>query len=154
MNHSNLVVASAGDDNRISFGCKNGHNMRTIPVDNVDNIEESILTVSFSNKASRYMCSGGSNQVVKIWDLQRKRGIKKFKGHTNTVTGVMYNCKDEHLAPTAGISFSPSNDKIIAGAGLIVMYPIFRNLTSLNWSYALSRQKRHNSSDSKPCNNP
>ncbi|KAI5432746.1 hypothetical protein KIW84_020158 [Lathyrus oleraceus] len=140
-NHSNMVAASAGDDNRISFGRKNGHIMGTIPVDNVDNIEESILAVNFSNKASRYMCSRGSDQVVKIWDLQRKRDIKKFKGHTNTVTGVMYNCKDEHLAPTAGISFSPSNDKIIADDSLIVMYPICRNLTSLNWSYALSRPK-------------
>ncbi|CAI8586216.1 unnamed protein product [Vicia faba] len=189
-NHTNLVVASAGDDNRISFWRKNGHSMGTIPVDNVDNVEESILAISFSNKASRYMCSGGSDQVVKIWDLQRKRCIKRFKGHTNTVTGVMYNCKDEHLAsislngdlilhnlasgqrtaelkdpnqqmlrvldysrvsrhllvtagddgtvhlwdttgrspkvswmkqhsaPTAGISFSPSNDKIIASVGL------------------------------------
>ncbi|PNX65051.1 protein NEDD1-like [Trifolium pratense] len=54
------------------------------------------------------MCSGGSGQVVKIWDLQRKRCIKWLKGHTNTVTGVMYNCKDEHLA-----SISLSGDLIL-----------------------------------------
>ncbi|KAK7385727.1 hypothetical protein VNO78_31546 [Psophocarpus tetragonolobus] len=192
-NHTNLVVASAGDDKKISLWRKNGHSMGTIPVagtDAGDNIEESILAISFSNKASRYVCSGGTGQVVKIWDLQRKRCIKWLKGHTNTVTGVMYNCKDEHLAsislsgdlmlhnlasgqkaaelkdpnqqmlrvldysrvsrhllvtagddgtvhlwdttgrspkvswtkqhsaPTAGISFSPSNDKIIASVGL------------------------------------
>lgn len=192
-NHTNLVVASAGDDKRISLWRKNGQSMGTIPVagmDSVDNNEESILAISFSNKASRYVCSGGSGQVVKIWDLQKKRCIKWLKGHTNTVTGVMYNCKDEHLAsislsgdlilhnlasgqraaelkdpnqqmlrvldysrvsrhllttagddgtvhlwdttgrspkvswlkqhsaPTAGISFSPSNDKIIASVGL------------------------------------
>jgi WD40 repeat protein len=70
--------------------------------------QESILAISFSNKASRYMCSGGSGQVVKIWDLQRKRCIKWLKGHTNTVTGVMYNCKDEHLA-----SISLSGDLIL-----------------------------------------
>ncbi|KAK7321541.1 hypothetical protein VNO77_32292 [Canavalia gladiata] len=192
-NHTNLVVASAGDDKKISLWRKNGHSMGTIPVagtDSGDNIEESILAISFSNKASRYICSGGTGQVVRIWDLQRKRCIKWLKGHTNTVTGVMYNCKDEHLAsislsgdlmlhnlasgqkaaelkdpnqqmlrvldysrvsrhllvtagddgtvhlwdttgrnpkvswikqhsaPTAGISFSPSNDKIIASVGL------------------------------------
>lgn len=66
------------------------------------------MAISFSNKASRYMCSGGSAQVVKIWDLQRKRCIKWLKGHTNTVTGVMYNCKDEHLA-----SISLSGDLIL-----------------------------------------
>ncbi|KAJ7964582.1 protein NEDD1 [Quillaja saponaria] len=192
-NHTNLVVASAGDDKKISLWRKNGQSMGTIPVagsDSGDNIEESILSISFSNKASRYLCSGGSGQVVRIWDLQRKRCIKWLRGHTNTITGAMYNCKDEHLAsislsgdlilhylasgaraselkdpskqvlrvldyspisrhllvtagddgtvhlwdttgrspkvswlkqhsaPTAGISFSPSNDKIIASVGL------------------------------------
>ncbi|KAE9606145.1 hypothetical protein Lal_00025561 [Lupinus albus] len=192
-NHTNLVVASAGDDKKISLWHKNGNSIGTIPVagtDTGDSIKEFISAISFSNKASRYMCSGGSGQIVRIWDLQRKRCIKWLKGHTNTVTGVMYNCKDEHLAsislsgdlilhnlasgaraaelkdpnqqmlrvldysrvsrhllvtsgddgtvhlwdttgrspkvswlkqhsaPTAGISFSPSNDKIIASVGL------------------------------------
>ncbi|XP_039023614.1 protein NEDD1-like [Hibiscus syriacus] len=192
-NHTNLVVASAGEDKKISLWRKNGQRIGTIPVDGSnsgDNIEESILAISFSNKGSRYICSGGSGQVVRIWDLQRKRCIKWLRGHTSSITGVMYNCKDEHLAsislsgdlilhnlasgakaaelkdpdaqelkvldysrisrhilvtagddgsvhlwdttgrspkvswlnqhsaPTAGISFSPSNDKIIASVGL------------------------------------
>ncbi|TYH51805.1 hypothetical protein ES332_D10G304300v1 [Gossypium tomentosum] len=192
-NHTNLVVASAGEDKKISLWRKNGQRIGTIPVDGTDSgdsIEESILAISFSNKGSRYICSGGSGQVVRIWDLQRKRCIKWLRGHTSSITGVMYNCKDEHLAsislsgdlilhnlasgakaaelkdpdaqelkvldysrisrhilvtagddgsvhlwdttgrspkvswlkqhsaPTAGISFSPSNDKIIASVGL------------------------------------
>ncbi|XP_050209828.1 protein NEDD1 [Mercurialis annua] len=192
-NHTNLVVASAGEDKKISLWRKNGQSMGTIPVtgtDGGDNIEESISMISFSNKGSRYLCSGGSGQVVKVWDLQRKRCIKWLRGHISTITGVLYNCKDEHLAsislsgdlilhnlasgsraaefkdpyeqvlrvldysrisrhllvtagddgsvhlwdttgrqpkvswlkqhsaPTAGISFSPSNDKIIASVGL------------------------------------
>ncbi|KAI5385675.1 hypothetical protein KIW84_072325 [Lathyrus oleraceus] len=63
---------------------------------------------------------------------------------TEDSTSVGYN-----WTPTAGISFSPSNDKIIVSAGLIVMYPICWNLTSSNWSYALSRPKRHHNSDSR-----
>ncbi|XP_027163475.1 protein NEDD1 isoform X1 [Coffea eugenioides] len=192
-NHTNLVVASAGDDKKISLYRKNGQNLGTIPLagtDSGDNIEESISAINFSNKASRYICSGGSGQVVRIWDLQRKRCIKWLKGHSDTITGVIYNCKDEHLAsislngdlmlhnlasgakaaelkdpneqvlrvldysrisrhllvtagddgsihlwdttgrspkvswlkqhsaPTSGVSFSPSNDKIIATVGL------------------------------------
>lgn len=192
-NHTNLVVASAGEDKRISLWRKNGHSMGSIPVtgtDSGDSIEECILAISFGNKGSRYICSGGTGRVVKIWDLQRKRCIKWLKGHTSTITGAVYNCKDEHLAsislsgdlivhnlasgaraaelkdpneqvlrvldysrisrhllvtagddgtvhlwdttgrspkvswlkqhsaPTAGISFSPSNDKIIASVGL------------------------------------
>ncbi|KAJ4719943.1 protein NEDD1 [Melia azedarach] len=54
------------------------------------------------------ICSGGSSQVVRIWDLQRKRCIKWLRGHTNTITGAMYNCKDEHLA-----SISVSGDLIL-----------------------------------------
>ncbi|XP_058207167.1 protein NEDD1-like isoform X2 [Rhododendron vialii] len=192
-NHTNLVVASAGDDKRISLWRKNGQSMGTIPMagtDSGENIEESIMVISFSSKGSRYLCSGGSGQVVRIWDLQRKRCIKWLRGHTDTITGAVYNCKDEHLAsislngdlilhnlasgaratelkdpndqvlrvldysrisrhllatagddgsvhlwdttgrspkvswlkqhsaPTAGVSFSPSNDKVIATVGL------------------------------------
>ncbi|PSR93146.1 hypothetical protein CEY00_Acc27756 [Actinidia chinensis var. chinensis] len=110
-NHTNLVVASAGEDKKISLWRKNGQSMGTIPVagtDSGDNIEESIMAISFSNKGSRYLCSGGSGQVVRIWDLQRKRCIKWLRGHTDTITGAMYNCKDEHLA-----SISLSGDLIL-----------------------------------------
>ncbi|KAL8093506.1 hypothetical protein AgCh_035397 [Apium graveolens] len=192
-NHTNLVVASAGDDKKISLWQKNGQSLGMIPLAGIEGseyIEESISSISFSNKGSRYICSGGSGQVVRIWDLQRKRCIKWLRGHTDTITGAMYNCKDEHLAsislggdviihnlasaakatelkdpnrqvlrvldysrisrhllvtagddgsvhlwdstnrspkaswlkqhsaPTAGVSFSPTNDKIIASIGL------------------------------------
>lgn len=60
--------------------------------------QETIFSISFSNKGSRYLCSGGSGQVVRVWDLQRKRCIKWLKGHSATITGVMYNCKDEYIA--------------------------------------------------------
>ncbi|KAL9351759.1 hypothetical protein Peur_054439 [Populus x canadensis] len=110
-NHTNLVVASAGEDKKISLWRKNGQNIGTIPVsgtDSGDSIEESLSAISFSNKGSRYICSRGSGQVVRIWDLQRKRCIKWLRGHTSTITGAMYNCKDEHLA-----SISLSGDLIL-----------------------------------------
>ncbi|WOK96976.1 protein NEDD1 [Canna indica] len=109
-NHTNLVVASAGDDKKISLWNKNGQSMGFIPPVNdlVDDIEESINTISFSNRSSRYLCSGGSGHIVKIWDLQRKRCIKWLSGHAETITGVMYNCKDEHLA-----SISMKGDLIV-----------------------------------------
>ncbi|XP_010923208.3 protein NEDD1 [Elaeis guineensis] len=100
-NHTNLVVASTGDDRKISLWHKNGQNVGVIPLCGSvlgDDIEEAIVSISFSNKGSRYLCSGGSGNIVRIWDLQRKRCIKWLSGHTDTITGVMYNCKDEHLA--------------------------------------------------------
>ncbi|KAL1196980.1 Protein NEDD1 [Cardamine amara subsp. amara] len=100
-NHTNLVVASTGEDKKISLWRKNGLSLGTVPVagkDGGDNAEECLSAISFSKKGSRYICSGGTGQIVKIWDLQRKLCIKKLRGHTSTITGVMYNCKDEHLA--------------------------------------------------------
>ncbi|KAK3132454.1 hypothetical protein QOZ80_6AG0521880 [Eleusine coracana subsp. coracana] len=100
-NHTNLIVASAGDDKKISLWHKKGQNVGQLPTSTVDcgdDIEECIYSISFSNKGSRYLCSGGSGHIVRIWDLQRKRCIKWLSGHTDTITGVMYNCKDEHLA--------------------------------------------------------
>lgn len=100
-NHTNLVVASAGDDKKISLWGINGTSLGTVPVagkDGGDTAEECLSAISFRRKGSRSIASGGTGQIVKIWDLQNKLCIKKLRGHTSTITGVMYNCKDEHLA--------------------------------------------------------
>ncbi|KAL0359245.1 UNVERIFIED_CONTAM: protein NEDD1 [Sesamum angustifolium] len=101
-NHNNLVLATAGEDCKISLWRKNGQSLWTVPAKNArgETVEpsEAISMISFSNKGSRYLCSGGTGQVVRIWDLQNKRCVKWLKGHTDTITGVMYNCKDEHIA--------------------------------------------------------
>ncbi|KAK4487841.1 hypothetical protein RD792_003577 [Penstemon davidsonii] len=160
-NHNNLVLASAGEDSKISLWKKSGQSLWTVPAKN------------------------SRGEIV-----ENKRCVKWLKGHTDTITGVMYNCKDEHIAsvsrkgdlilhnlssgtkaaelrdpngqvlgaldysrvsrhllvtagddgsihmwdttgrspkvswlkqhsaPTSGISFSPTNDKIIASVGL------------------------------------
>ncbi|XP_024373568.1 protein NEDD1 [Physcomitrium patens] len=110
-NHTNLVVASAGEDCKISLWMKNGQSLGVLPQPGGEpdvNIDESILGICFSSKGSRYLGSGGTGKVVRVWDLQRRRCIKWLKGHTDTITGVMYNCRDEHLA-----SISMKGDLII-----------------------------------------
>ncbi|KAG0617642.1 hypothetical protein M758_4G004200 [Ceratodon purpureus] len=110
-NHTNLVVASAGEDCKISLWMKNGQTLGVVPQpggEADDNIDESILGICFSSKGSRYLGSGGTGKIVRVWDLQRRRCIKWLKGHTDTITGVMYNCRDEHLA-----SISMKGDLII-----------------------------------------
>ncbi|XP_057788962.1 protein NEDD1-like [Salvia miltiorrhiza] len=98
-NHNNMVLASAGDDGKVSFWRRNGTRLLALPCKNDGGgTVESISTINFCNKGSRYLCSGGTGQVVRIWDLQSKRCIKWLKGHTDTITGVMCNCKDEHVA--------------------------------------------------------
>ncbi|KAJ7546868.1 hypothetical protein O6H91_08G058100 [Diphasiastrum complanatum] len=99
-NHTNLVLATAGDDRKISLWMQNGRSLGTVPagseVEDIGN--ESILVINFSHKSSRYLCSGGTGKLVRVWDMQRRRCIKWLKGHVATVTGVTYNCRDEHLA--------------------------------------------------------
>ncbi|KAL0404147.1 UNVERIFIED_CONTAM: protein NEDD1 [Sesamum radiatum] len=110
-NHNNLVLATAGEDSKISLWRKNGQSLWTVPAKNArgETVEHylneavecrlgSEKITCFSNKGSRYLCSGGTGQVVQIWDLQNNRCVKRLKGHTDTITGVMYNCKDEHIA--------------------------------------------------------
>ncbi|KAL1559447.1 protein NEDD1-like [Salvia divinorum] len=99
-NHNNMVLASAGDDGKVSLWRRNGTRLWVVPSknDGGGGIVESISTINFCNKGSRYLCSGGTGQVVRVWDLQSKRCIKWLKGHTDTITGVMCNCRDEHVA--------------------------------------------------------
>ena len=61
-------------------------------------LQESILGICFSSKGSRYLGSGGTSKIVREWDIQRRRCIKWLEGHIDTITGVPYNCEDEHLA--------------------------------------------------------
>ncbi|KAG6383673.1 hypothetical protein SASPL_156563 [Salvia splendens] len=141
-------LASAGEDGRVSLWRKNGKACGWYRP-KMPGAKQS----SFSNKGSRYLCSGGTGQVVRIWDLQNKRCVKWLKGHTDTITGA-WTLMDRHLlvtagddgsihmwiqlvaaqrnffcnfqaswlkqhsAPTSAVSFSPSNDKIIASVGL------------------------------------
>lgn len=140
-NHTNLIVASAGEDKKISLWHKKGQIVGQLPTstaDRGDDIEECIYSISFSNKSSRYLCSGGSGHIVRIWDLQRKRCIKWLSGHTDTITGVMYNCKDEHLA-----SVSMKGDLILhnlaSGARAAVSDPNGQVLRVLDYS----RNSRH-----------
>ncbi|XP_057836572.1 protein NEDD1 [Cryptomeria japonica] len=100
-NHTNLVVASAGEDNKISLWKVSGQSLGVVPQsgsDVVGNIDESILGICFNSKSSRYLCSGGTGKVVRVWDLQRQRCIKWLKGHTDSIAGITYNCKGECLA--------------------------------------------------------
>ncbi|KAG0464477.1 hypothetical protein HPP92_020546 [Vanilla planifolia] len=80
-NHTNLVVASAGEDKKDIIVAQNGQSMGILPLSNSnadDDLEESILSINFSNKKVRDIfalvgvvvlleygiCSGALHQMV------------------------------------------------------------------------------------------
>ena len=56
------------------------------------------ITAVCLSSGSRYLCSGGTARRARVWDLKEKEMIKEFKSHTDTITCVMFNHSDVHVA--------------------------------------------------------
>lgn len=52
---------------------------------------------------SRYLVTGGTAQLVKIWDLKAQVLAKTLTGHTATVTAVTFN-KDSTMVASGSLS--------------------------------------------------
>ena len=86
-----------------------------------------INAVSFSS-GSRYLACGGTDRIVKVWDLKKRSIIRNFKNHTSAVTCV---------------EFSRDGDKYIGSGssnGEIVLY----NVVTGKLALTLSSSKNHN----------
>eukprot|EP00164_Ancoracysta_twista_P002699 GFYU01003593.1.p1 GENE.GFYU01003593.1~~GFYU01003593.1.p1 ORF type:complete len:817 (-),score=223.66 GFYU01003593.1:113-2563(-) len=103
-NHNNQVLVSAGDDGRIVLSHTTGAWLGTLESFKQDapTTPEEINTLCFSS-GSRYLCSGGDDCIVKVWDLKKKERIKSFSGHTDVITAVTFSSNDSHVA-SGGLS--------------------------------------------------
>ena len=59
-----------------------------------------MTTLLFDRSGHRLVCAGDS-QIVEVWDLDARKRIAEFYGHTNRITHVALS-PDEGLAATAG----------------------------------------------------
>eukprot|EP00002_Diphylleia_rotans_P040866 TRINITY_DN9814_c0_g1_i1.p1 TRINITY_DN9814_c0_g1~~TRINITY_DN9814_c0_g1_i1.p1 ORF type:complete len:811 (+),score=173.71 TRINITY_DN9814_c0_g1_i1:47-2479(+) len=86
-NHNSQVLASAGDSGNISLNLLNGTLVDVLPHDEDRKpiLQEELKAVGFSS-TSRYMYSGGSLGVIKLWDLKRRSLQKLLKGHSAGIT--------------------------------------------------------------------
>ena len=131
-NHNGQVLVSAGDGGILTLRHANGQKLGQLreKLDtSVDSVEafrskwNKINSVSFSS-GSRYLACGGSDKVVKIWDLKKRTIIRHFKSHTAEVTCV---------------EFSRDGDKFIgsgSSSGEIVLFNVVTGKLSLNLSAA------------------
>ncbi|KAG6418575.1 hypothetical protein SASPL_120779 [Salvia splendens] len=86
---------------------------------------QSISGINFCNKGSGYVCSGGSGQVVRVWDLQSKRyehvASVSCKGEVivhNLVSGAKAsNLKDPHAQVLEALDYSRICRHLLVTAG-------------------------------------
>eukprot|EP00249_Psilotum_nudum_P010485 c22566_g1_i1 orf=207-2480(+) len=105
-NHTNLVIASAGEDRKISLWMKNGQVVGVVPQpgsDVGDNID--VLRVLDYSRLSRHiLVTAGDDGSVHLWDTT---------GRSPKVSWIR-----QHSAPTTGVAFSSCNDKMLLSVGL------------------------------------
>ena len=85
------------------------------------NLQPQINAVSFSS-GSRYLACGGTDKIVKVWDLKKRSIIRNFKTHTASVTCV---------------EFSRDGDKYIGSGsanGEIILYNVVTGKLALTLS--------------------
>ena len=58
--------------------------LHRLPAPSVPRSQLPVNSVCFGS-AARYLCSGGAQQLVHVWDLKQRQIVQSFKGHTSTV---------------------------------------------------------------------
>jgi protein NEDD1 len=92
-NHNNKLLATCSADGKIYLNRSDGASLGAFP--DKDNCETNSLCFS---TGSRYLATGGSDNLVKIWDLKKKSVVKLFKTHTDAITCIKFSRTDSHLA--------------------------------------------------------
>jgi len=95
---NNQFVVSGGDDGMLVFSRVNGAMVKQL---GDPSSQQPIHSLCFST-VGRYVCSGGVDRHVCVWDLKRQERVRVFSGHT---------------APITAVTYGGSNDEIIASSG-------------------------------------
>jgi len=96
--YSNQVIATGGKDGVLAFTqiSSNGSGNITTLSQQISEPYE-INSIGF-NSNSRFLCCGGTDFNIHIWDLKKRSIVKSFKNHNDSVTCVKFNDNDTYIA--------------------------------------------------------
>eukprot|EP00741_Cyanophora_paradoxa_P009366 tig00000144_g9072.t1 len=95
---NNQTIASVGNDGVIRVThAVTGSTVLSMNVNGQDGKPEVLNGVGFSS-SSRFLVTGGSDAVVKIWDLKARIMMRALKGHSAAVTCVSFSPEDLEVA--------------------------------------------------------
>ena len=100
-NHNGQVLVGAGAAGVITLWHTNGTVLGELARDK--DRGKPIRALYFSS-GSRYLATGGTDRVVKIWDLKRREVIRSFKAHTTAVTCVQFSKDADKFVASGAVS--------------------------------------------------
>eukprot|EP00041_Stephanoeca_diplocostata_P033561 m.1113229 g.1113229 ORF g.1113229 m.1113229 type:complete len:271 (-) comp24363_c0_seq15:3038-3850(-) len=98
-NHTGKVLATAGQDGKIVLSLPNGNKLCALDTPQENHGACRLNTVNFGGN-SRYLVTGGSTQLVYIWDLKKQALAKSLQGHTDTIQCAIFN-KDSTIVASS-----------------------------------------------------
>lgn len=93
---------------------------------------DEILTVQWSAD-SKYLASGGFDQVVRVWDAARGRAVTVYHGHTNIVRDIAWSPNQYYIA-SAGYDKTVQVWEALTGTPVITYSGHTAEIQSLRWS--------------------
>ncbi|XP_072025413.1 protein NEDD1-like [Amphiura filiformis] len=128
-NNQLLVSASSGGDKVSLTYVKDA-------TTNIINLAEGEKQTCLAlNSTSRYMVTGGKNQMVSIWDIRNRKLKKTYKGHTSAVTCVTLNWNDTYMASGASNGDIILHNVVSGQASSALLTPKVQTIRELEYSH-------------------
>eukprot|EP01028_Stygiella_incarcerata_P005988 TRINITY_DN2469_c0_g1_i2.p1 TRINITY_DN2469_c0_g1~~TRINITY_DN2469_c0_g1_i2.p1 ORF type:complete len:806 (+),score=188.10 TRINITY_DN2469_c0_g1_i2:115-2532(+) len=137
-NHNGEFIISGGEYGRLVMEHgKTGVSLASLDVPLIEpDARASVLGVSLS-RGSRFLCCGGTDCLVSVFDLKEKKRIRTFKGHRDTVTSVAFTAKEDHVA-SGSLSGEILLHSMIRDSSVATFKPKLFSVTS-SIDYAVSK---------------
>jgi len=97
---NNRILASAARDGTIALSEASGRLFHTLEAASPTGATVEVLSLTWS-PGSRYLAAGGSDNVVRIFDLQKRTQALTLRGHRAAVRGVAWSPSEVYVASSS-----------------------------------------------------